>query len=160
MTITSNKQFDQLRIGRLAVGAIGMVIAVGYLINALDIPFGTPRTPGPGMFPVGVGIAAIIISLIVVCEAIFEKDTEEQLELPRGKQAKDVLVFLAATVVYVLLLPVLGQYVTSTLYMLSLLILLSSLTWWKIMLYSLLGGAGVSWAFIEGFGVRMPGGLF
>lgn len=158
--MSNTKEVAQLRRGRMAVGAIGIVLAGGYLIVALNMPLGTPKGPGPGVFPIGVGVAGIVISLLVVGEAFLRQHEEGGIELPRGQQAKHVLVFLGATAAYILLLPLFGQYLLSTLYMATLIAYLGRLPWWKVGIYSLIGGAGVSWLFAEVFGVLLPGGVF
>jgi hypothetical protein len=163
ITETTEKQavrLDQKRTGRVVVGALGLLIAIGYLVEAINMPAGTMEAPGPGLFPIGVGIAGIVISALVVIEALVSTQVSGSLELPSGPQRKLVLYFLVTLILLVVLLPILGQYVASSLYAIAVIKLMSKLNWIRVVIYGVLLGCGISAMFIEGFSIRMPQGIW
>lgn len=145
-------------LGRLAVGTVGLLMSIGYLWGALELPRGTMQQPGPGLYPIGVGILAIGISILVVLESILTKQPDESVELPQGSQLKLVVFFFLSALVYVVLLPFLGIYVTTTLFTLVTIKVFSEWHWIKILISGLILGIGVPWFFIDILGVRLPQG--
>ena len=158
--MTTLRSLDQKRLGRVVVGVLGLAIAVGYLLVALTMPRGTESTPGPGLFPVGVGIAAIVISLLVVIEAVTSNQVSGRVDLPTGAQRRLVIAFFVLTAVFVVLLPFLGQYVTASLYMIVMLRILSPMSWWRVIVYGVVIACGLSWIFIELLKIPLPGGFW
>ncbi|ALV39932.1 hypothetical protein AU252_01105 [Pseudarthrobacter sulfonivorans] len=153
-------QLDQKRMGRLVFGCLGFLLAAGYLIAALNMPQGSPAAPGPGIFPAGVGIAAVVVTLIVIVEALMFSEVSESLELPQGRQRRLLVQFVGSLVAFVVLLPFLGQYLASSLYVLAVLRTLSTLGWVRSGVYSVLIGGGLSWTFMELLSIRLPGGIW
>lgn len=147
------------RTGRAAVGVIGLMAAIGYTIEATGMPLGTQGAPGPAMFPIVVGVAAAIISVVVVVEALKRPAVEEDIDIPSGTQRRNVLGFAGATVLLVVLLPVLGQYIAASLYATAMVKVLSPHGWLRSVAYGVLTGVAISWIFIEMFSVRLPTGL-
>lgn len=146
------------RTGRVVVGIVGFMVAVGYTLEARAMPMGTAEAPGPGAFPWIVGLVACVISLIVVAEAIWGDVVQGDVDLPSGRNARLVLGFAGATVAYVVALPFLGQYVAAVLYMTGLLKLLGPHRWPRTIAYGVVSGVAVSWIFIGLLGIRMPTG--
>lgn len=152
-------RWDQKRTGRAVLGIVGVAVSGGYLSMALAMPMGGPGSPGPGRFPMIVGIAAVLISLLVIGEAFFTSGIGGEIELPRGKEAKNVIGFAVLTTAFILLLPLLGQYIGSTLYFMTMIWFLGRIAWWKVLLYGLIAGVGTSFVFIELLSVRLPAGV-
>ncbi|MFD5225984.1 tripartite tricarboxylate transporter TctB family protein [Microbacterium sp. NPDC058342] len=152
-------RWDQKRTGRAVIGLVGVAVSGGYLSVALGMPMGGAGTPGPGRFPMIVGIAAIIISLLVIGEAVLSSAGGGEIELPKGREAKNVIGFAVLTIAFILLLPLLGQYIGATLYFMAMIWFLGRIAWWKVMLYGLIAGIGTSFVFIELLGVRLPAGV-
>jgi putative tricarboxylic transport membrane protein len=151
---------DPQRRGRLVLGAIGLVVAIGYTVESFLIPMGEFAQPGPGLFPRGVGVAFAVISVGVVIESAFGANVGGPVELPRGEQLRLVVLFAACTVGFALVLPVLGQYVAATLYLVVVLRVLSGLAWWRVLAYGVALGVGVSAFFIEVLMIRLPEGIW
>ena len=151
---------DQIRLGRLGVGALGLILSSGYFLEALRMPQGSADAPGPGVFPVGVGAAAIVISIVVVLEAVVSKTDSGSAELPKGKQRRDVLLFLGSLTIFILVLPILGQYVASALYMAIVLKILSTLSWLRCILFGFSIAIALSWIFMEVLSIRLPAGIW
>jgi putative tricarboxylic transport membrane protein len=141
-------------------GAVSLMVAVGYLVEALGMPRGTSQHPGPGQWPLAVGVAWIVISILVIAEAAISTEIGGEIELPTGRERRNVLIFLAVTVAFVVVLPVLGQYIAASLYAVAVVKLLSTVSWARAVAYGVLLGAGISFAFITLLQIRLPIGLF
>jgi putative tricarboxylic transport membrane protein len=151
---------DPQRRGRLVLAAVGLLVAIGYTFESFLIPMGEFAQPGPGLFPRGVGIAFAVISVGVLVESAFGAGAGGPVDLPRGEQLRLVAVFACCTVGFALLLPVLGQYVAATLYLVAMLRLLSDLGWWRVLGYGVALGVGVSAFFVEVLMIRLPEGIW
>ncbi len=150
---------DSIRLGRVIVGIVSLAVSIGYLMMALDMPQGTGAQPGPGMWPVAVGGAWIVISLIVMGEAIFTQQVVGDVEFPKGIYRRDVLLYLGSTLLYIISLPWLGQYIAAVIYSFILFKALSKLPLWRVILNALIVGVGISALFIIVLQVRMPKGV-
>jgi putative tricarboxylic transport membrane protein len=142
------------------VGLISLLGSIGYLTIALGMPQGSAVAPGPGMFPVVVGAAAIAISLIVILEAILSSAVAGPIEWPAGAERSKVLVFLGTLIGYVLLLPMLGQYLASAAFASLFLRTIGGLTLPKSLAFGVLIGCGLSWFFASVMGLSLPEGLW
>lgn len=146
------------RTGRVVVGLAGLILSIGYTVEATSIPLGTQVAPGPGMFPLGVGVVAAVISVVVVLEALLTPVVTGAVELPTGSPARMVLGFAAVTGLFVLVMPFLGQYVAAVLYSTAMIKLLGTHGWARTIGYGLAMGVIVSVLFVELLEVRMPAG--
>lgn len=151
---------DQKRAGRLLVGFVALIVSIGYLIESLSMPQGTLESPGPGMFPVGVGVIAIIVALLVIAEGAIGTGTRGSLDLPTGFERRQVLVFMGTLIGFILILPLAGQYVAASLYVVSTLRFLGRLSWARSVIVGALVGFGVSFLFSEVLEIPLPAGLF
>lgn len=151
---------DPQRRGRLVLGVVGLVVAIGYTVESFMIPVGELAEPGPGLFPRGVGIAFAAISVALMVESAFGANAGGPVEVPRGEQLRLVALFAGSTVGFALLLPILGQYIAATLYLIVMLRVLSELAWWRVLAYGVALGVGVSAFFIEVLMIRLPGGVW
>lgn len=151
---------DPQRRGRIVLGVIGLVVAIGYTVESFLIPMGELAQPGPGLFPRGVGIAFAAISAALIIESAFGANAGGPVELPRGDRLRLVALFGGCTVGFALLLPILGQYVAATLYLIVVLRVLSELAWWRVLAYGVALGVGVSAFFTEVLMIRLPGGVW
>lgn len=150
---------DGIRLGRVIVGIISLAVAIGYLMMAFDMPQGTGAQPGPGMWPVAVGFAWIVISIIVMTEAIFTQQVTGDVDFPKGIYRRDVIMYLSSTLGFIVALPWLGQYIAAALYCFVLFKFLSKLPLWRVILNALIVGVGISALFINVLSVRMPKGV-
>jgi putative tricarboxylic transport membrane protein len=151
---------DQRRKARLIVGIIALVLSCGYLAQAIAMPQGTITSPGPGMFPVGVGVIAVATSLIVMGESLFTGHNAGAVDLPSGHQRRQAITFMITLVVFILILPVVGQYIAASVYVVASLRFMGGLSWLRSAVYGVAIGAGVSLLFIEFLSIRMPSGMW
>ncbi len=96
----------------LGVNIIAMVLSILYLIGALGYPMGTAEQPGPGRYPLIVGILLIIASAGNLVNTLL-KPTTEKLKLPVGKDLGRVLAVAGGTGAYIILLPYAGHLLAS-----------------------------------------------
>ncbi|MBB5787253.1 tripartite tricarboxylate transporter TctB family protein [Jiangella mangrovi] len=148
------------RQGRLVFGIVLLLVAAGYTWEAFQIPLGTAAQPGAGMFPRFVGVATAIVALILVAESLFSAEKTEDIDLPQGRQLRLVLAFAGCTLGFILLLPVLGQYVAGALYMTLTMKFLGSGSWWKAIVYGVVLSSAIAWIFINLLHISLPGGVF
>lgn len=146
------------RNGYLAVGGIGLVLSVGYLGMAFQLPFGKPDQPGAGLFPVVVGVMLMLASLAAMWEG-WQMDKAEQIELPVGADLKRLLSLIGLLFGYFLALPWLGHFISSVLFCIFLIRVLSDLGWLRIVIYALLMSVGIYMIFVYLMKVPMPRGV-
>lgn len=159
VTTQSSREMGTVRIGRAVAGGIGVLFFGAYLNLALQMPQGSPGSPGPGSFPVVVGITAIGISLLLILEALFSpKSASGDMGFPRSKMLVRVLSFVGMSVGYIVLIPFLGQWIGSVVFITLAVKMLSTLPWWKSALIGVLSGVLISAFFIEVLGLMLPTG--
>jgi putative tricarboxylic transport membrane protein len=142
----------------LAAGGIGLIIAIGYLGMSFRLPFGQIDQPGAAVFPVIVGVILIAASLAAMWEG-WRMDKAEQVEVPAGAGRKRLLSLLGLLFAYFLALPWLGQIITSTLFCIFLMRVLSDTSWLRIVAYSLMISIGLHIVFVHFLHVPMPRGV-
>lgn len=150
---------DPKRLGRLIVGAVSLALSIGYLIQAMGMPSGTLDNPGPGMFPVGVGFAAIVVSLIVVVEGLTGAGTRGSMDLPTGFERRQVLLFMGTLIGFIVLLPLLGMYISAAIYVIATLKFLGKMSWVRSAIIGLIIGVAVTWIFSEVLEIPLPTGI-
>lgn len=150
---------DPQRRGRIIIGGISLLAALGYWWLANGMPQGAATRPGPGMWPNAVGAVWALISIIVTVEAILTSQVGGDTDFPTGRQRRDVSLFYLATVGFVVIIPILGMYLASTVYVATLLTLISKLPLWKIIVYGVGIGLAIPWLFINLLQIRLPLGF-
>jgi putative tricarboxylic transport membrane protein len=118
------------------MGGIGLFFAAGYLGMSFQLPFGQLDQPGAGVFPVIVGVMLMLASLTTIWEG-WRLDRAEQVEIPVSVARNRLLSLIGLLFAYCLALPWLGQIVSSALFCLLLVRMLSHLHWPRIVAYSL-----------------------
>ena len=151
---------DPKRLGRAVIGVVALLASIGYLVMALRMPLGTMASPGPGTFPTGVGILAIICSLIVIGESVIGKSESGTVSWPKGHELKLCGIFMGSLLGYVLLLPLLGHYVTSSIYVFAFLRFAGRLSWTRSAIVGLIMGAGLTFVFTELLDIALPLGIW
>jgi putative tricarboxylic transport membrane protein len=145
---------------RTVVSGILLLLAIGYFMRADDYSFGSLNRPGPGVWPVAVGSAAIVIFSIALLESLLRHEAGKsvQVELPSGVDARRALRFTVVTILYVASFGPFG-FLYPTLLMTA--YLLYSLAEYSKAKSFLLSGALVGTiylGFARGLGTRFPQG--
>lgn len=148
----------QKRKAYIGTGGTGALLSAAYLAMAADLPLGQLDQPGAAVFPIIVGIILMFASLAAIREG-WVMGSDEKIELPTGQNLARLVTLMALLLSYVLVLPLLGQVISSTIFCILTMRLLSDLTWLRLLIYSLLMSAVLNFVFLRLFNVPMPRGL-
>ena len=96
----------------IGVYVISLILSSIYLVGALGYPMGTMDQPGPGRYPVFVGILLLIASAGSLVDTLL-KPAEGIVEWPRGRDFGRVLAVTAGTAAYAIMLPYAGHLIAS-----------------------------------------------
>ncbi|MGO1182395.1 MAG: tripartite tricarboxylate transporter TctB family protein [Micrococcaceae bacterium] len=141
---------------RLGVGVIGLGAFAYYTWDATTMPMGQSSMPGPGLFPVIVGVFGLVFSLVVVIDALPKIRQGTQISLPSGRTAKNVAGVMFLLVLFVFGVDLVGAYIASMLFCLLSIKLLSGLPWWKSALYGAAMGFACIFIFDSLLNVSLP----
>ena len=139
------------------IGVIGLVFSAGYLGLSFQLPFGRLDQPGAGVFPVIVGVMLLLASLTTMWEG-WQLDKAEHIDLPAGAGRKRLLSLIGLLFGYFLALPWLGQILSSTVFCILLMRVLSDLRWPRIVAYSLVMSIALYVVFVFLLKVPLPRG--
>lgn len=146
------------RKGYLALGGLGVLFSAAYLGASFRLPFGQMDQPGAAVFPVLAGVLLMFSSLTTLWEG-WRQDPAEKVALPAGEDLKRLLILVGLLMGYFLLLPWLGQIVTSLLFCILLIRLLSGLGWVRVLVYSPIVSFLLYFVFVYFLKVPMPRGV-
>jgi hypothetical protein len=145
--------------GYIVVGAIGICLSVLYLAVSFQMPMGRIRQPGAGVFPVISGFLLLLGSVSALWEGLKTRKSES-VELPAGSDLRRLLVLVGGILGYLVLLPILGQLISSTIFCFVLIRALSSLSIGWVALYALLMAGAAYLLFVRFLMLPMPVGIF
>lgn len=145
--------------GYIVVGAIGICLSVLYLAVSFQMPMGRLRQPGAGVFPVISGFLLLLGSVSALWEGLKTRKSES-VELPAGSDLRRLLVLVGGILGYLVLLPILGQLISSTIFCFVLIRALSSLSIGWVALYALLMAGAAYLLFVRFLMLPMPVGIF
>ena len=145
--------------GYIVVGAIGICLSVLYLAVSFQMPMGRLRQPGAGVFPVISGFLLLLGSVSALWEGLKTRKSES-VELPAGSDLRRLLVLVGGILGYLVLLPILGQLISSTIFCFALIRALSSLSIGWVALYALLMAGAAYLLFVRFLMLPMPVGIF
>jgi putative tricarboxylic transport membrane protein len=141
------------RNGRAVAGALGLLLGGGYLIEGWSLKWGSLSAPGPGIFPLVVGVLFALVSLGVMVEALFAT-TPGAAAFPSGPDLRRLVIVSAAFVAYVFLLNVFGFLLATALFVAFYCRVVGSVSWvWSLV--AAFGVAIVVWL-VFGFLLEVP----
>jgi len=136
------------------------MFGLAYIIGALSYPQGTMAKPGPGLYPLFLGILILLISLGTGLEVMFRRfEKEEDAIWPRGANGRRLLAVLAASLAYAVLLPYLGHPFIATLVTLVVLQVMGVRSWPLKITLALLIGLGSYYLFGKLLAIPLPMGV-
>jgi putative tricarboxylic transport membrane protein len=141
------------------VGVIGGILSIVYLAIALDYPVGVLSRPGPGIFPLIIGILLFISSAGIFWEAR-SKSSLAKIEWPKAEGRGRLIKITVAAVLYVIALPYLGYLIVSTGLTLVVLHVMGMSSWPRKIAVALAIGIGSLWLFYVILNVQLPRGIF
>jgi len=136
-----------------------LTLGLGLLLiqQGINLPPGKEGAPGPGFFPVWIGIGLIALSLVLLLRPTTDQKTRDLL--PRKDEAFRVAWVLALLIFYTLLLKPLGFIIATFLLFLGLLQFYRRGRWWVAISLSLATVIGSYWLFAKFFEMPLPEGL-
>jgi putative tricarboxylic transport membrane protein len=90
-----------------AVPLVLLVVVGVYLTLALRLPFGTAARPGPGFYPVIIGMLAVVVALAATASAFRGVRSAVVVELDHASRRR-VVISVVALVAFCLCLPWVG----------------------------------------------------
>jgi putative tricarboxylic transport membrane protein len=144
------------RRGELCAAAALVFVGLFFVWQSAALKFGSIEQPGPGFFPLILGLALSALALAIGFDRLRQPPDGGTIALGH----RDVLIAFAALVVLPILFERLGAYPTLGLFMAALLVLIGRAS--PIIAVSAAGAAMVAvWAFFNVLlGVRLPLGIF
>jgi hypothetical protein len=139
---------------------LGLLAAGGaYLAAALTFPLGTVARPGPGFFPVGVGIFLCLVAAALVVAAFRGQAVATAPSLQAGGGGR-VVATVTGLVGFCLLMPWIGYPVCALLFVALLLRRLGGAGWIGAVVTAVLSAIVSYYAFAVLLGVPLPAGPF
>jgi putative tricarboxylic transport membrane protein len=111
--------------------------------------------PQAGYFPMRMGIAILLASIVVLVQALRKNDRSAFLE---HAQAKLVAIVLLPLIVYISAVQFIGIYVASALFMGIFMCLVGKFSWYRSVLTSVIVSLVLFWIFEIMFTVPLPKG--
>ena len=145
--------------GYIGAGIVGVLLSAGYLNMTLELPMGEIDQPGAGVFPVLVAGILFVASVSALWEGWQRRKNSPALELPKGSDRIRLLKMIGLLLIYFLAIPWAGFSLSSILFCILLIRLLSTLPWKKCGLYAFLMTAALHLIFITTIKVPMPPGV-
>jgi putative tricarboxylic transport membrane protein len=139
-------------------GALGLLLAAGYLALSTQYSFGALYQPGARVWPTIVGLMLVAASLFVLWEA-WRMAPSERFTLPAGAGAWRVVVMIALLAGYFAAMNFLGQFIASTLFCVLFMRLVSPLSWPRLVAASLAITVVLHLVFVTLLKIPMPKGL-
>jgi putative tricarboxylic transport membrane protein len=126
-----------------------------YLWESRELGVGELDNPGPGLFPILIGVAFGVTSLSVIIEGLRNPE-KKQLQLPVGKERRTLLSIVGGFAAFVILLPVLGFLISAPILMVAYMRIMGQKPWWQCVLFAVITVAAVYVIFAMLIDVRLP----
>ncbi len=139
----------------LSTGLFGLLLSAGYLHMSLELPMGALDEPGAGLFPILVSAIMAFASAAAMWEG-YQASTSEAIEIPTGSDSARLVKLVLLLSAYFVAIPWLGYSVSSLIFCILLIRLLSDTNWVRSILYSIIMTAVVYIVFIYLLKVPMP----
>ena len=154
------RSVGSVRLGRMIIGVLGVGFFGAYLSMALEMPASAIGNPGPGLWPTMVGITGIGMSIILALEAIFLADSASgDIEFPRGKILIKVAGLLGLSLIYIAVVPILGQLLGSFIFFALIIKMLGDVGILKSILLAAVSSGTIFYFFAVVLGLRLPMGI-
>jgi putative tricarboxylic transport membrane protein len=141
------------------VALVMLVASAVYLVQAVRMPLGAAARPGPGFYPVGVGLFACAVAVVIVALA-FRHSTiagpSDEAEVAPDDRRR-VWMTVATLAAFCLLLPWIG-YPLAALLLVGALLLELGASWWRAVLAAVVSAEASYYVFGNLLGVALPQG--
>jgi len=132
-------------------------LSLAVIVIAKSMPVHEKWETGPGMFPMIIGVSLLAFSLVLLIKKPAVKSEEDAEDDQVGPSAKNLFFFLAATIIYIALMSVIGFLMSTILYIIGAILLLGGNSkWYVIALTGIFSSFFIKYGFLYIFGVRLP----
>ncbi len=144
------------RTAEIGVGVVLMAFALLAIVSNYKLGAGwADDGPEAGYFPLRMGVAILIASIVVIIQAIRKNDRSAFVE---REQLKLVATVLLPLTFYIATIRFIGIYVASTLFISIFMILVGKFSWWKSAAVGVGTMGAFFWIFELMFKVPLPKG--
>jgi hypothetical protein len=143
----------------LIVAAGIFIIGLAIIGDSIHLGIGwSNKSPEPGYFPVRVGCILALASIGIGLQALFDKSSAAMQEFVSWERFRLVLAVFIPTVVYVVLMALIGIYVASALFIAGFMAASRKFNWLSTLAISVGSMCAVFWLFEIEFLVPLPKG--
>ena len=137
------------------------ILAAGMIFAALRLPYGNLHNPGPGFFPLWLGVILGGMSIALFVQTTRGKESERTLKeiLEEDVRWGKVLLVLGALIIYGFLMDSIGFLIVTFLLMIALLRFIEPQPWKVVIGWALGGTVGSYLIFEVWMKLRLPKGL-
>ena len=143
------------------VALCSLLVAVGYLWEALRMPLGTIVSPGPGVVPISLGLITAVLSIVLLAQTWPGKEKrQEPVILPAGAPGRRVAGVWMGLLAYAMLVNVLGHLLMAAVLSTGCLRILGMRRWRDAILLSMFLSVASFYLFAVLLDVPLPEGLW
>ena len=96
----------------LGIAAVSVVLSILYTLAAFNLKVGTLPQPGPGMYPLFVGLLMFLAGLLGAFE-VRSKEAQVQVDWPKGAALWRMAAVVGGCITYVIIMPQLGHLIAA-----------------------------------------------
>ena len=137
------------------------ILSAGMIWAALRLPYGNVHNPGPGFFPLWLGVILGGMSIALFVQTTRGKESERTLKeiLEEDVRWGKVLLVLGALIIYGFLMDYIGFLIVTFLLMIVLLRFIEPQPWMVVIAWALGGSVGSYLIFEVWMKLRLPKGF-
>jgi len=143
-------------------GVVFLLIAVLICLGAANLPYGNIRTPGPGFFPLWIGIILGSMSIGLIVKPTTQREKANMIKELLSEKVRwvKVLFVIVCLILYGALMKYIGFLVITFLFIAFLLRFVDPQPWRKVIGWALIGSTGCYLIFEVWIKLRLPKGFF
>lgn len=143
-------------------GVVFLITAVLICLGSARLPYGDIHNPGPGFFPVWIGILLGSMSVALLVKTSRQREQARMIKelLSERVRWRKVLSVLLALILYAVLIQYVGFLVVTFFFIAFLLRFVDPQPWRKVIVWGLIGSGGCYLLFDVWMRLRLPKGIF
>jgi putative tricarboxylic transport membrane protein len=136
--------------------AFGLMLCV----ESYRLGMGTLHNPGPGLYPLGIGLVTVLFSLIIMASSFLTERGEALPEEGEGKaNRKDIVLVIITLFLYALILEHVGFVLSTLLFIVFILKIIERKKWVVAVTFGLIATAGTYVVFNLWLDSNLPRGI-
>lgn len=133
-----------------------LILGLFVIFETRKMHIGSFSNPGPGLFPLLLGVILLISSLT----SLFISNLGKVPRLSEATSLRNVIYVVGILLIFRFGLPVFGYNITTFLIFVLLLKIVGGQKWFKTIVYSIIFTSGSYLVFVKGFAIQFPKGIF